>query len=197
MAKIVFEDNRPAVTNKIPLQKYCKKNGRSDIMSVLQRNNYAWHRQRCFFMAKREKKYYMINEDILPDSILKTAMAKEMLARGEASDILEAVGKLNMARSTYYKYKDGIVSFFNADNFKIINISLLLEHKPGILSGVINFIASISGNILTINQNLPLHGVAYVTLSISIEEMTISAEEFINELGEIKGVRSVEIIGKS
>jgi chorismate mutase len=148
-------------------------------------------------MGKKEKKYYMIKEDILPESILKTAIAKEMLARGDAEDIQDAVNKLKMARSTYYKYKNGIISFFNADNLEIINISLLLEHMSGILSGVINCIASFNGNILTINQNLPLHGVAYVTLSISVEEMTISADGLINRLGELKGVRSVEVIGKS
>jgi len=148
-------------------------------------------------MSEKEKKYYMVREDILPESILKTAMAKEMLTRGEAKDIIDAVSKLGIARSTYYKYRDGIISFFNADNFKIINISLLLKNVSGILSGVINCVASFNANILTINQNLPLHGVAYVTLSISVEEMTVSVDELLNKLRELKGVRNVEVIGKS
>lgn len=150
-----------------------------------------------FYMPGKEKKFYMVKEDILPESILKTAMAKEMLARGEAQNILEAVDRLGMARSTFYKYKDGIFSFFTADNMQIINISLLLQHLSGVLSGVLNCIASLDANVLTINQNLPLHGAAYVTLSISVEEMIVSIDEFLLKLKELNGVLNVEIVGKS
>lgn len=143
------------------------------------------------------KKYYMVREDILPESILKTALAKEMLANGEAENIIEAVDRLGMARSTFYKYKDGVFSFFNADTLNIINISLLLQNMSGVLSGVLNCIASLKANVLTINQNLPLHGVAYVTLAVSIDEMIVSVDELLNELEKREGVKTVEIIGKS
>jgi chorismate mutase len=148
-------------------------------------------------MAELEKKIYLVREDILPESILKTALVKEMLANGEAQGVSDAVDKAGIARSTFYKYKDGVFPFLNADNAKIINISLLLKHISGILSGVINCIASFKGNILTINQNLPIHGVAYVTISLSIEEMTVSLDELLIRLGELNGVQKAEIISKS
>lgn len=144
-----------------------------------------------------KKKYYMVREDILPESIRKTAMAKEMLARGEAENILDAVDKLGIARSTYYKYKDGVFSFFNAENMEILNISLMLTHVSGVLSGVLNCIASLGANVLTINQNLPLHGVAYVTLSLSIEDMNVTVEILLEKLSELHGVQEVQLVGKS
>jgi chorismate mutase len=144
-----------------------------------------------------EKKYYLVREDILPESIQKTAAVKEMLLRGEADSIQAAVDRVGIARSTYYKYKDGVFPFFNADNMAIINISLLLQHISGILSGVLNCIAQLQGNVLTINQNLPLHGAAYVTLSISIEEMTVAVDELLARLQSLNGVISTEIVGKS
>lgn len=150
-----------------------------------------------FFMAELEKKFYLVREDILPESMLKTALAKEMLTNGESQAVSDAVDKAGIARSTFYKYKDGVFSIFNADNAKILNISLLLNHISGILSGVINCIAALKGNILTINQNLPLHGVAYVTISLSIEEMTVSLDELLLRLGELDGVQKAEIIAKS
>ncbi|MEA1961932.1 MAG: ACT domain-containing protein [Bacillota bacterium] len=143
------------------------------------------------------KKFYMVREDILPESIRKTALAKEMLASGEADNIIEAVDNLGMARSTYYKYKDGVFSFFNADNLNIINLSLLLRNTSGVLSGVLNRVASFRGNILTINQNLPLHGVAQVTLSISVGELEITVDQLIRELNLLEGVINTEIVGKS
>lgn len=144
-----------------------------------------------------EYKFYMVREDILPESIRKTAIAKEMLANGDASNILEAVDKLGIARSTYYKYKDGVFSFFNAENMEIINISLMLNHVSGVLSGVLNCVASLGANVLTINQNLPLHGVAYVTLSLSIEDLTVTIERLLKNLSELNGVQNVQLVGKS
>jgi chorismate mutase len=166
-------------------------------MSVLHRIKSVTHRQGVSGLVKETKKFYMVREDILPESILKTVIAKEMLASGEAENIIEAVDSLGMARSTYYKYKDGIFSFFNADNLNIINLSLLLRNTAGVLSEVLNRVAALLGNILTINQNLPLHGVAQVTLSISLEDMQISVEELLSELNHLEGVMNAEIVGKS
>jgi chorismate mutase len=148
-------------------------------------------------MAKQDKKFYMVCEDILPESILNTAIAKEMLAKGEAENIMDAVDKVGMARSTFYKYKDGVYSFFNAENLNIINISMMLKNTSGVLSGVLNSVASLEANVLTINQNLPIHGAAYVTLSISVEEMTVSIDDLLAALKQLTGVITVEIIGKS
>jgi chorismate mutase len=148
-------------------------------------------------MPGRDKRFYMVREDILPESILKTAEAKEKLARGEARNIQEAVDGVGIARSTFYKYKDGVFALFNAANCEIVNISLQLKHMPGILSGVLNHIAKLNGNILTINQNLPMHGVAYLTISISVQEMTVSVEKLLGSLAELDGVLEVEVVGKS
>ncbi|HZK44302.1 MAG TPA: ACT domain-containing protein [Syntrophomonadaceae bacterium] len=143
------------------------------------------------------KKFFMVREDILPESIYKTAMAKEMLASGEALNVLDAVDKLGMARSTYYKYKDGVFSFFNAENMDIINVSLMLQHISGVLSGVLNCVASLDANVLTINQNLPLHGVANVTLSLNVKEVNVTIETLLKKLSELEGVQDVQLVGKS
>ncbi|MGI5922155.1 MAG: ACT domain-containing protein [Syntrophomonadaceae bacterium] len=148
-------------------------------------------------MPKRDKKFYMVSEDILPESILNTALAKEMLAKGEAENILDAVDKIGMARSTFYKYRDGVYSFFTAENLNIINISMMLKNVSGVLSGVLNCVAALEANVLTINQNLPIHGVAYVTLSISVEDMTVSIDDLLEALKRLNGVINVEIVGKS
>jgi chorismate mutase len=148
-------------------------------------------------MSKPDKKFYMVREDILPESILKTALAKEMLASGEVDSIIDAVEQLNMSRSTFYKYKDGIYSFFNAENFNIINISMMLKNTPGVLSSILNCVASLGANILTINQNLPIHGAAYVTVSLNVEGLEPSIDAMLGELKQLDGVLGVEIVGKS
>lgn len=142
------------------------------------------------------KRYYLVREDILPESLLKTVQVKEMLANGSAASVSEAVEKLGLARSTYYKYRDGVHTFFDAQNLEIVNISLLLKHISGILSGVLNCIAFYHGNVLTINQSLPLNGVALVTIALSIEELSISVEELMTHLMGLNGVVRAEIVGR-
>lgn len=143
------------------------------------------------------KKYYIVNEEILPEAILKTAQVKEMLARREVENIMEAVDKLGMSRSTYYKYKDGISAFFDAGSLSIINLAMVLNHAAGVLSGVLNMIASYKANVLTINQNLPLHGVAYVTMSLSVEDIEVNVDELLSALERLNGVLQLEIVGRS
>ncbi|MFZ5755163.1 MAG: ACT domain-containing protein [Bacillota bacterium] len=143
------------------------------------------------------KKFYMVSKDILPEAILKTAMVKELLARGEVLTVNEAVERVGLSRSAFYKYRDGVFPFYQASKEKIITVSLILEHRPGILSNVLNAVAHFKGNILTINQGIPLQGVANATLSIDTAEVLGDLEELIYKLQQISGVKKVEIVGQS
>ena len=50
--------------------------------------------------------FYLVREEILPEAIKKTIKVKEILKRGEIRTINEAVEKMGLSRSAYYKYKD-------------------------------------------------------------------------------------------
>lgn len=144
----------------------------------------------------KSKDFYIVSKDILPEAILKTAQAKELLAKGEAFTVNEAVEVVNLSRSAFYKYKDGVFPFYQASKEKIITISLILDHHTGVLSHVLTSVASLSGNILTINQGIPLQGVANVTISIDTAGMTGNPEELLEKFGKMEGVKKVELIGQ-
>ena len=107
-------------------------------------------------MAEQKSVFYLVREEILPEAIKKTIKVKDMLKRGEARTINEAVEKMELSRSAYYKYKDYVFPFYEASQEKIITLSLLLDHKSGVLSRVLNTIAGERGSVLTINQGIPL-----------------------------------------
>jgi chorismate mutase len=134
---------------------------------------------------------------MLPEAILKTARAKELMAQRGNMPVTEALEQVGLPRSTFYKYRDGVFSFLDAGAMRIINLSLELRHEAGILSKVLNYVASQSGNILAINQNLPLRGMANVTLSVDIEELRVGVEELLAGLEGIDGVLHSELIGRS
>ena len=140
--------------------------------------------------------FYLVKEDILPEAIKKTIKVKEILKRGEAKTINEAVERMNLSRSAYYKYKDYVFPFYEASKDKIITLSLLLEHKAGVLSRVLNLISTDSGNIMTINQGIPLQGVANTTISIETKNMTVDLEALLDKLRMIDGVKRLEVLGQ-
>ena len=148
-------------------------------------------------MTKKELKYYLVQEDILPEAILKTVMAKELLLRGSANTVNEAVEKVDLSRSAFYKYKDKVFPFHQWSKGKIVTLELLMEHRPGVLSTVLNIIASVKGSILTINQNLPMQGLANATLSLETAEMNHDLEELLKIIGEVTGVQSVRLVGQN
>lgn len=146
---------------------------------------------------KRDKKFYLVSEDILPEAILNTVRAKELMARRGTMSVTEALEQVGLPRSTFYKYRDGIFSFLDTGTMRIINLSLELKHESGVLSKVLNYVASQSGNILTINQNLPLRGMANLTISVDIEDLRIGVDELLAGLESINGVLHSELIGRS
>ncbi|TZE83192.1 ACT domain-containing protein [Calorimonas adulescens] len=145
---------------------------------------------------KQDAEYYIVEADALPEVFKKVMAAKNLLASGKAETIKDAVNEIGISRSAYYKYKDSIFPFFDARVAKIITLSLTLEHKPGILSNVLNILASAGGNILTINQNIPLNQIANVTISFDTKNMKIKLNELISKLAEIPGVIRNEIIAE-
>lgn len=148
-------------------------------------------------MANRNKDFLMVSKDILPDAIVKTAQAKELLAKGDCATVNDAAEMVGISRSAFYKYKDGVFPFYEVSKEKIITISLILENIAGVLSNTLNFIASFRGNVLTINQGIPLQGTANVSIAFDTVDMVDTPENLLAGLSEIEGVRKIEVIGQN
>ena len=130
-------------------------------------------------------------------AIKKTIRVKEMLKRGDARTINEAVEKMELSRSAYYKYKDYVFPFYEASRNKIVTLTLLLEHKKGVLSSVLNTISADSGSVMTINQGIPLQGVANATVSIETANLSVDLEALLDKLRMVDGVKRLEVLGQS
>lgn len=148
-------------------------------------------------MIGQKAVFFLVREEILPEAIKKTIKVKDMLKRGEARTINEAVEKMELSRSAYYKYKDYVFPFYEASKEKIITLSLLLEHKQGVLSKVLNTIAYDGGSVFTINQGIPLQGVANATISIETAELVIDLEALLDKVRMIEGVKRLEVLGQA
>ncbi|NLZ52292.1 MAG: ACT domain-containing protein [Thermoanaerobacteraceae bacterium] len=139
---------------------------------------------------------YIIKDEIMPDILKKTVKAKELLKSGKAKTVNEATEIVGMSRSAYYKYKDYIFPFYEASMGKIVTISFILEHIPGVLSSILDEIAKAHGNILTINQNIPVQNMANVTISFETGNLNKNVEELLSIINEKEGVHKLDVIAQ-
>ncbi|WP_338043588.1 ACT domain-containing protein [Paenibacillus hamazuiensis] len=144
----------------------------------------------------QQERYYLVREDMLPEALLKTIQAKELLARGEVKTIHEAVDKVDLSRSAFYKYKDGVFPLNRLERERIVTISMDLEHRAGILSRVLAMIAGLEGNVLTIHQTIPLQGMANVVISVDTSMMGEQLAVLLEKLRDQDGVRRASLIGQ-
>jgi chorismate mutase len=146
-------------------------------------------------MSEKDK-YYLVKEKAVADVLLKVVEAKRLLDSGKAITVQEAAEQLGISRSSFYKYKDDIFPFHENNRGKTINIMLLLDDEPGLLSNVLNEIAKCKANILTIHQSIPIGGIASVTLGMEMRPETKEVNDIISAIEGIHGINSLKILGR-
>lgn len=139
--------------------------------------------------------YVLVNADILPDVYSRVLAAKDYLASGDASSAIQASKMAGISRSAYYKYKDSVFRYNPENTEEMATLSFKLLDNKGVLSAVTSKLYEFGANVLSINQEVPQNGVANVTLTIRIAELTLTVEELIERLKNVSGVKSVNIGG--
>ncbi len=142
----------------------------------------------------KNKRYLIVNKKILPEVYERVIEARTLINDNRVKGISEAVKKVGISRSTYYKYKDYVFSPSEDTIGRMAIIAMSLSHRKGILSAVINSIADYNANILTINQNIPINGQANVTVSLDISGLENSVDEMVTYLKEIEGVLNAKLL---
>ncbi|MCI2934084.1 ACT domain-containing protein [Staphylococcus haemolyticus] len=144
------------------------------------------------------KKFYLIREDVLPESVVKTLKIKDALKNNPELSIYEAVKLFDLSRSAFYKYRETI---FPVDekmlNHREFTLILYVNDIVGMLAQVLNKVSKLQLSVLTIHQSVPMEEKATITLSLSAKDTTISIDEIIKALRNIEHVSKVELISMS
>lgn len=93
---------------------------------------------------KDNRKFYLIREDVLPESVIKTLKVKDALKNNSNLSIYDAVKQFNLSRSAFYKYRETI---FPVDE-KILDqreftLILYVNDIVGMLAQVLNAISQL------------------------------------------------------
>ena len=134
----------------------------------------------------------LVHKSILPDSFPLVIKAKDLIARENIS-ISEACKAVGISRSVFYKYKDFVFAPTGSLSKKAI-LSIKTEDMPGVLSSILIAISASKANVLTISQDMPIHGIAYINLTINIRNMEISLDVLIAQISKLEHIKKSEVL---
>lgn len=141
-----------------------------------------------------EQRYFLVREDVLTEAMQKTLEAKELLQSGEVASIWDAVKKVDLSRSAFYKYRDAVFPFHSIVRERILTVFLQLEDRKGTLATLLHTVAETQCNVLTIHQTIPIQGRANVTLSLDVTAMNVQLDDFLQQMKRLDFVESAEVI---
>jgi len=140
--------------------------------------------------------FYIVDRRALPDIFIKVMAVKQLMATSSDISVQEAVTKVGISRSAFYKYRDCIFPLGEDKRGHTVIFAFDLYDRPGLLSTVLDIIAGEDVNILTINQTIPINGIANVTVSVEVSRIRNDIGVLINKLKLTDGLLSIKIIAR-
>ena len=147
-------------------------------------------------ILKEDKNFFIVDKSVLPEIFLKVMEVKNLLESKKEKTVQDAVNRVGISRSAFYKYRDAVHPLYENTRGKTVTIAANLDDTPGLLSAVLNSIATEGANILTINQTIPINGIANVTITIETNEMQGEFGRLMTQLENLQGMQSIKIIGR-
>ena len=145
---------------------------------------------------KEKTNYYVLKEKAVPDVLLRVVEAKRLLESGKAASVQEATERVDISRSSFYKYKEDIFPFHDNAKGRTITMVIQLDDEPGLLSAILKTIADSHANILTIHQSIPVNGIAFLTLSVEILPDSADANRMMERIEQQEGVHYLKILAR-
>ena len=71
---------------------------------------------------------------------------------------------------------------------------MIISHKKGVLSSLLNFLTEKGGNILTIDQGIPINNLANVSITMDITSLEGDATDLLEDLYLVDGVEKVDFV---
>ena len=112
---------------------------------------------------QKDKNFYIVDKSVLPEIFLRVMDVKNLLESGKEKTVQDAVQKVGISRSAFYKYRDAIFPLFENTRGKTVTVALNLDNTSGLLSMVLNGMLG------------PVRKLAYATVAIA-EKKEAAAE---------------------
>lgn len=140
-------------------------------------------------------KYLIVDKNLVPSYCEKVLEARQLLDLGQVKDVSEAVKRVGISRSTFYKYKDLVREMSSISMGRHAIISMMMSHKVGVLSTVLAIISKYDYSVWTITQNPPVDSKANVVITLDLGQDANSLDSMIREIGQLTGLSAVQLLG--
>ena len=117
-----------------------------------------------------------------------------MLASGKLKSVGKALDSVGLSRTAFYKYKNHVFSSADERDDNIATLAFTLEDVTGVLSEILLCLANNKISVLTINQNIPVNGIANMTISLRLNKESVAFEKVEAELKQINGVNKIHLL---
>lgn len=142
-------------------------------------------------MKKEDSQFYLVDLQILPEAIKKAIKVKEMLKDGTCGSINEAVQKVKMSRSAYYKYKDHVVPAFDSERDRVVVLFIVMSDDFAVFNKVIRRIGKDKNHILSLHRSVTSGKNVSVMMTIKTEESLVNLQYMKEAIQAMKGIQSV------
>ena len=140
---------------------------------------------------KKEQQFYLVDFSILPEAIKKTIRVKEMLKSGSSGTINEAVHKVNMSRSAYYKYKDHVASADDDKEDRVVVLFIIMQDDMAVFGRILRRIAKEKQEVLSVNRTKISEKLYSSVITLKTKESAKDMESLYEALKETKGIQSL------
>ena len=140
-------------------------------------------------------KYMVVDKALLPSYCEKVIEARQLLEDGEAKDVSEAVKKVGISRSTFYKYKDMVREMSTISMGRHAIISMMMNHRVGVLWTVLRIISNYDYSVWTITQNPPVDNKANVVITLDLGQDADSLDDMLKEIATVAGLSRIQLLG--
>lgn len=144
-------------------------------------------------MDKRTR-YIVVDTAVLPEIFGKVLEVKKLVADKTERSFSSACKRMGISRSAFYKYRDCVFAYDDKMTQQIVNFSVTLRDEAGVLSNVLTTLYSMRANVLTVNQNIPVDGVAQVSLSLKMGEGMANPIDITHKISALQGVVEVRLL---
>ncbi|WP_301872059.1 amino acid-binding protein [uncultured Dialister sp.] len=141
----------------------------------------------------KEQQFYLVDFSILPEAIKKTIRVKEMLKSGSSGTINEAVHKVNMSRSAYYKYKDHVASADDDKEDRVVVLFIIMQDDMAVFGRILRRIAKEKQEVLSVNRTKISEKLYSSVITLKTKESAKDMESLYEALKETKGIQSLTL----
>lgn len=143
---------------------------------------------------KEQPNYIVVDTAVLPEIFGKVLEVKKLVAERTERSFFSACKRVGISRSAFYKYRDCVFAYDDKMTQQIVNLSVTLRDEAGALSNVLTALSEMHANILTVNQNIPVDGVALVSISLKMGSAEVNPMKIKQAVSALTSVVEVRLL---